>query len=136
MPRTVHKQPERQSGISLLDSLVALLILTFTVISIMKLTTGTLETSRHGRRITAANHLAQTKLEEIRGMDYALVTTGSDGPLTETGADAGTGAMYSRAWQVTDDTPVTGTKTVSLVLSWSDKSGAKTVNFQTLVADP
>lgn len=124
-----------QTGVALIDAIIAMLILAFAIVGLSSLHTGTLENSRHGRRLSAATRLAQDKLEEIRGLDYTGVAAGSDGPLTETGDIGGTGAIYARNWTVMEDVPVTGTKTVSVAITWSDKEDGKSIVVGTLVAE-
>lgn len=124
-----------QAGIALIDAIIAMLILAFSIAGLSSLNTGTLENSRHGRRLSAATRLAQDKLEEMRGLDYASVAAGSDGPLTETGDIGGMGAIYARDWTVIEDAPITGTKTVSVAITWSDKEDGNSVVIGTLVAE-
>jgi type IV pilus assembly protein PilV len=117
-------------GFSLLEALIALLILAFSMLGLSFVMLSTIETNRDARRVTAASNLALDQLEVLRGTAYTGVVNGSNGPLTEDGASSGTGAMYTPTWTVADDTPVTSTKTVQVVASRTDKSGSRVVCYR------
>ena len=107
-----------------MEALIALLTLALSMLGLSSLMLSTIEANRDARRVTAASNLALDQLEVLRGTAYSGVVNGSNGPLTEDGASSGTGAMYTRTWTVTDDTPVTNTKTVQVVASWTDTNPA------------
>lgn len=129
------KLKARLRGISLIDTLVALAILAFAIISIAMLSSTTVENNRLSRRITGGLHLAQAKVEEFRNLDYASIVSGNDGPLTSAGATSGAGALYTRTWIVNADTPTIGIKRIAVNISWPDKSGAGSITVETLAID-
>ena len=45
------------------------------------------------------------------------------------------GAIYGRSWAVTDDSPETGTKTVVVTVSWTEKGVAEDVTLTTIVRE-
>jgi hypothetical protein len=91
---------------------------------------ATISTNRHARNITVATNLAMQQVETLQAGSYAAVVSGSDGPLT---ADGSTGGAYSRTWTVTVDSPVAGSKTVDVTVSWADAAENRSVSVQTIV---
>jgi hypothetical protein len=74
---------------------------------------------------TAALSLAEEKMEDLLGKSYtdAELTSGNNpdlnNPIDETGQ---AGGIYTRTWIVTDNTPITDTKTVTVSVSWDNLS--------------
>ena len=124
-----------ESGISLIEALIALIILAMSVTALMKLTQSTSEANRMARRITSALHLAQDKFEDLRGLAHSAVVSGTDGPLTQERQTNGPGAFYTRTWTVTDDSPVAGVKNVVVTVSWTEKDRARTSTFHSLFTE-
>jgi len=124
-----------RKGFTLIEVLAALVLLLITLLGLSSLLTTTIQANAYARRMTTATSLAQDKLEEIRNMAYTAVTTGSDSsPLTETGGTGGSGAIYTRSWTVATDSPIAGTKTVTVTVTWTDQMGPHTVQLQTIIA--
>jgi len=77
---------------------------------------------------TAALTLAEEKMEDLLGKSYTdaelagsvapgTVHNDPNNPIDETGQ---AGGIYSRIWTVTDNTPITNTKTVTVNVSWDN----------------
>lgn len=124
--------PEAQRGLTLIETLVATLILAFAALAQARLSASIIDSNRHARGVSAATVLAQAQIETIRTFTYANIVAGSDGPFDASGA---AGTMYSRAWTVADDTPVAGAKTVSVTITWADAEFTRSIALQTIVAD-
>ena len=121
-----------RSGFTLVEVLVALTIFAIALLGLVSLLTTTIQANAQARRMTAATNLAQDRLEEIRNMAYAAITSGSDsGQLTETGGTGGTGAIYTRSWTVAGG-PAPNTKQVTVTVTWTDQT-SRQVQLQTIV---
>jgi prepilin-type N-terminal cleavage/methylation domain-containing protein len=122
-------------GFTLVEVLAALVLFLITLVGLSSLLTTTMQANAQAKRITTATNLAQDKLEEVRNTAYSSVSSGSDSAkLTETGGTSGSGAIYTRSWTVTADSPAAGTKTVTATVTWTDQTGSHTVQLQTIVA--
>lgn len=122
-----------QGGISLIETLVAVVILAFAAVMQGYMSLATISTNRHARNITVATNLAMQQVETLQAGSYSAVVSGSDGPLN---ADGTAGGAYSRTWTVTADTPVAGSKTVDVAVTWADAADNRTVTVQTIVYPP
>ena len=118
-----------EKGVSLIEALITLAILSLSIAAVMELAGSTSNTNRYARRTTSAVHLAQDKYEELRGLGYAAVISGSDGPFTQERKTDALGAFYTRSWVVDDDSPSAGMKSVVLTINWADKDKARSASF-------
>jgi type II secretory pathway pseudopilin PulG len=120
----------QKKGFSLVEAMVALAIMIFMLAALSQLMHSTIQTNRQARRLTAAVHLAQDRMERLKGGGYAALANGSDGPLTEGNETTGTGLIFARSWTVTDNagppppgTPPNGTRDVEVQVQWTDRDG-------------
>jgi len=117
---------KKRSGFTLIETLVAVVVLAFALAGLLMLTLGSLDTSSDARRLTAAGALAQQKLEDLRGAGFSAAATGADPKvLNEAGQDAEP-RIFSRDWTVTANGNV---KDVTVTVSWSHESGTAQVQL-------
>lgn len=120
----------------MIEVLAAIVLLALTLRGLSSTTFSIIDTNTQARRLTAAANLAQDKLEELRALNVASLTAGSDpGPLTEAGATAGAGNIYYRSWTVTNPGPVANSAIVTVSVSWTDKAGSHSKQLQALLTD-
>lgn len=120
-----------QRGASLVEIMVALVIFGIGLtMAIRNLPEGNAKTTR-SRNMSIAVNLAQEKLEDLMALPY------SDGDLT-----AGTHAdpdnplrgHFSRSWTVTDDTPLTGMKSVEVSVNFPTASADSVRTLRTFIS--
>ncbi len=115
----------RRNGFTLVEVLAALAL--FGIVS-AGLALNSVAAVRHNRvshALSAATALAQDQIEQLRALDPntnppALAAgTHSDAanPITALGTPGG---RFMRQWSVTRDSPITGTATVVVTVSWTD----------------
>jgi type IV pilus assembly protein PilV len=116
---------DNQSGFTLLEVLIAISILTVGLLGVAQMQIMGIRGNSFSGNTTAALTLAEEKMEDLLGKSYtdAELTNGNNpdanNPIDETGQ---AGGIYSRMWTVTDDTPIIGTKTVTVSVSWDNLS--------------
>lgn len=116
-------------GFTLLEVLITMLLLAVGILGVGGLAITTVQGNDRGNKLTRATILAQDRLEEVRtaGYDGAAAFAGTEGY----GAIAGQPA-FKRVVTVTDDTPGTWMKTVTVTVSW--EADAHSVALSTIVA--
>ena len=116
---------DNQSGFTLVEVLIAVSILTVGLLGVAQMQIMGIRGNYFSGNTTAALTLAEEKMEDLLGKSYSDtdLTSGNhpdpDNPIDETGQ---AGDIYSRMWTVTDDTPIIGTKTVTVSVSWDNLS--------------
>ena len=116
---------DNQSGFTLLEVLIAISILTVGLLGVAQMQIMGIKGNYFSGNTTTVLALAEEKMEDLLGKSYsdAELTNGNhpdtNNPIDETGQAGGT---YSRMWIVTDNTPITDTKTVMVNVSWDNAS--------------
>ena len=114
MRRSIHAARTRRSsgGFSLIELLVAMLILSTGLLGLGRLTVGVIEGNRSSRHRSVATLLAQDRIEGLKGL--AGATPGS----TEDYGTIPGFPSYKRVTAVLRNTPETGLSTVTVTVYW------------------
>jgi prepilin-type N-terminal cleavage/methylation domain-containing protein len=112
-----------QEGFTLIEVLVALTIFSFAVLGLAIGTVSIAQTNNNSHLNASAVNLAQAKLEELRAMTSAAFTALSCPSYTTAGCSdspAASGKTFSRSWQITLNSPVSGVNRVDVKVDWTD----------------
>ena len=121
-----------QNGFTLLEVLVAIVILTIGLLGTAGLTTGVIRGNHYSKNITSATAAGQTKLEVIKSGGYSYATAANFPNDTVTMG----GKSFTRSTTITNSSPAANMKTVSVTVSWTESNNtARSVNLQTILAE-
>ena len=112
------------SGFTLIEVMIAVLVLVVGLLGVAGVATTVINGNTFGKEITTATTLAQDKMEELKGMRYSNIASGSD---TQ-------GSMYTRIWTSTSDSPAAGMKTIEVMVQFPWKGTTHNVTLKTIVA--
>ncbi len=116
-------------GFTLLEVLVAIVILSIGLLGMASLTIGIIQGNKLSNDLTTATTLAQDKMEEKRLEGYSGVTAETKGSCPSPYDD------YEIEVVVTDDSPATGMKTVVVTSYWQDQDGDEhSVELKTILS--
>lgn len=129
------KQPHRQKnntpvakkyqqGITLIETIITLVILSFGVLALMKLQAFLIDQGTIAKQQSEATNFAQVKIEKLR--DFESVTSGNNIKSYDdiaSGAEniAGSATNYTLSWTVTNHTNPDH-KVIDVSISWKDKN--------------
>jgi type IV pilus assembly protein PilV len=122
-------------GFTLLELLVALTILSVGLLGTAMLTTGIIRGNFFSKNITSATAVAQTTIEGAQGVGYTAVNTyvtdiSKVPPIVSLG-----GVSFSQSASVTNNSPASNMKTVSITVSWNEaNNAARSVTLQTIIS--
>jgi len=119
----------KNSGFTLVELLVAIVILSVGLLGMATLTGSIIRNNKLSNDLTTATTLAQDKLEDIRAAGYASA-------VSETKTACATPfSGYQREVTVSDNTPATGMKQVTVKVYWGP-SDAHDVEIGTILCTP
>jgi type IV pilus assembly protein PilV len=122
-----------QGGFTLIEVLVTALILTIGLLGTAGLTTGIIRGNFFSKNITSGTVIAQTQLEAVQNKGYTNATT-TNFPATVATVSMGD-VNFSRSTTITDNSPASNMKTVSVTVNWNEaNNAARSVTLQTILA--
>jgi len=122
------KRLKNKKGLSLLEVLVAMLILAFGVLGLAPMIVTTMFSGSYSNEVTRANVIAQDKLEFVKNLISFTPL-----PWTEVSSING---LFTRTTRVDVDTTNSsvpaGVYRIKVTINWIDKAGkTRTVNYYT-----
>jgi prepilin-type N-terminal cleavage/methylation domain-containing protein len=117
-----------QKGASLVEIMVALVIFGIGVVAAIRMLPQSSASTTHSRNRTIAVNMAQEKIEELMSDGY------KDADLNAGNHDDPGNPLnnhYNRSWSVTDDTPVTGMKAISVTVTFPASSADSATTLRT-----
>lgn len=104
---------EKSNGFTLIEIIISLAILSFSLLALAGLMVITTKNNSFGSHLTEAVTFAQDKLEELRAINWNDIVSGSD---IKTGA---TQIVFNRSWNVSTNGKI---KTIEIIVQWNDKT--------------
>jgi len=126
------------SGFTLLEIFIAILLLTIGLLGTAALTTGVVRGNVDSRLLTSATAIAQSCLEENRRVGYAsagaVPSGGSNNCITGGPSTVSVnGVSFSRSLSI--DSSVSNVKTLTVTVTWSEGAvGSKSITLKTVLA--
>ncbi|MDY6989205.1 MAG: prepilin-type N-terminal cleavage/methylation domain-containing protein [Thermodesulfobacteriota bacterium] len=109
--------PQDNRGFTLLEILVAMIVLSIGLLGMAGLTTGIMRGNLRSIRMTTAMTLAQQKMETMRGLGHSG-TPMMDNTTTEDYNSIANHGAYKRVTSIEVATPAAGMKTVTVTVFW------------------
>jgi type IV pilus assembly protein PilV len=135
-----HHLKARDGGFSLLETLLAIAILSFGLLATAALLAGIIGGNKSSKDLTTATVLAQDKIESLREAGYSGLPSVSSSTVEDYGditySDDGDTIVYSNFKRITSvamDTPSVGMKTVTVQVY--NRSGVNPTTFSAIMAE-
>ena len=116
----------KSKGFTLLEVLVALIILSFALLALAGLMVTTTKNNAVGNYVTEAATFAQDKLEELRALKWENLIDGNN--TDQRGGS--TGINYTRNWNVKTNGSL---KTITINVDWNDRT-AHSINLVSVLS--
>jgi prepilin-type N-terminal cleavage/methylation domain-containing protein len=145
----MHKDAQKimtfsQTGMSLVEVLVAIVLFSLGSLMVLTMTTSSFRANSNSHAIDESVNLGRVNMERLLSLDYTsgdLQDTNADGTAGLLSADVANAdhnsasGRYRVVWNVANNTPVNGTKTLAVIVSWQSNPGEKNVVFQTIKSE-
>ena len=143
-----------QGGFTLLEIIVAVAILSFGILAVASMQLTSIKGNSQAIGITEAITLAQDRAEKLMRLAYndaTLSDTDANGttglgdtsapdqqdpanPIQVGGAGA-QGREYNVYWNVVEDSPIDNTKTIRIIITWTDRGNQRNATLEIMKAD-
>lgn len=150
--KTLKTPLSNERGFTLVEVMIAMVILSIGILGTAKLQLSFLQSNAKARIMTVGSAQSQETIERLMSLpfDHALLTDsqilgeagfGTAGFGSTTGAPPAdhndlTDPRYSFYWNVADDRPVTGVKTIDLIVLWNDEKNIARRGNYTFIKGP
>ncbi|MCG6536510.1 MAG: prepilin-type N-terminal cleavage/methylation domain-containing protein [Syntrophales bacterium LBB04] len=114
----------RQNGFTLLELVISMSLLTIALLGLCSTSVMVIKGNSISRMSTKATILAKDKIEFLKNFNYGSIASGTD---TQEG-------IYARSWTITSDSPVTGTKTIVVTVSFPWLGINRSVTLNTIIS--
>lgn len=126
-----------QTGFTLIEVFIAIVILTVGLLGTAALTTGVVRGNLSGKNLTTATAIAQSCFEENRRVGYSSAGSvpagGTNSCVTGNATVTLGGVAYTRNLAI--DTSVSNIKTLTVTVTWSEGAvGTKSITLKTILA--
>jgi type II secretion system protein I len=111
------------NGFTLMEVLVAMVLLTLGLLGVAKLTIGVIKGNSYSKNVTTATVVAQQQIEQAQRLGY----TNLDSLAGSTTVSMGD-KTFTRTTTVTNSTPAANMKTVSVAVSWNPGNNSVSLN--------
>ena len=117
-----------QKGASVVEIMVALMIFGIGLVAAVRMLPQSSAKTTHSRNRTMAVNIAQEKIEELmaEGYESADLTAGDHDDATNPISN-----HFNRTWSVTDDTPITDMKSISVSVTFPTSGADSSVTLRT-----
>jgi type IV pilus assembly protein PilV len=123
-----HREKIRPQGFSLIEVLIALVILSISFLGVASLMVQATNNNSFGCHMTEAAIFAQDQLENLRTSPWVNVLTGNDV------RQGSTGVNYARSWVVVSNgaPPNDTIKEIKITINWNDRV-SHSVDFRSVI---
>jgi type IV pilus assembly protein PilV len=113
----------QKSGFTLMEVLVAMLLLTIGLLGVANLTIGVIKGNSYSKNVTTATVVAQQQIEQAQRIGYTNANS-----VAGTATVAMGGTSFTRTTTVTNSSPAAKMKTVTVSAAWNPGNNSVSLN--------
>ncbi|MGH7793339.1 MAG: type IV pilus modification PilV family protein [Candidatus Binatia bacterium] len=114
---------KQQGGFTLMEVLVAMVLLTVGLLGVANLTIGIIKGNSYSKNVTTATVVAQQQIEQAQRIGYTNANNLAGSATVSMG-----GTSFTRTTTVSDSTPAANMKTVIVSVSWNPGNYSMSLN--------
>ncbi|WP_282755914.1 type IV pilus modification protein PilV [Desulfuromonas thiophila] len=134
------------SGFTLIEVLITLVIFAVGILGLALMQLSAIRGNSVANRVTEASNIASDQIEQIFNWNYndnrltestnATYTLTNGANQTADGHQLDTSGNYDLIWNVQENIPAAGSKTVDITVIWFDRGQRKELTFSTIKVAP
>jgi type IV pilus assembly protein PilV len=117
-----------EEGFTLIEIMIALVVMSIGLTALAAVQISAIQGNAFSKRMTTAVSIADEKMEQIKSNLYAEIVSESSSQITQSNLN------FTRQVTVTNNSPLTNTKTINVTVSWSEGSKSHSVPITTIVS--
>jgi type IV pilus assembly protein PilV len=115
-------------GFTLIEVMIALVVMSIGLTALAAVQISAIQGNAFSKRMTTAVSIADEKMEQIKSNLYTKIVSESSSQITQSNLN------FTRQVTVTNNSPLTNTKTINVTVSWSEGSKSHSVPITTIVS--
>jgi type IV pilus assembly protein PilV len=116
------------NGFTLIEIMIALVVMSIGLTALAAVQISSIRGNAFSKRMTTAVSIADAKMEQIKSSSYTNI-------ISESSIEIMLSNMkFTRQVTVTNNSPLTNTKTINVTVNWSEGSKSHSVPFTTIVS--
>jgi len=149
----IKMKKSNEKGFTLIEILIAIVVFAIGILAVGKMQIAAIKGNYFANDLTRATTLAQDRMEKLISLSYIdndLLDTDGDGTnqALNFGLDDNTtvtadhndpnnpvDSRYNIFWNIAPDYPINNTKTIKVIVKWTDKGTPKEVKITSMKAD-
>jgi type IV pilus assembly protein PilV len=130
-PISCRDECRNEQGFTLIEVVVALTVLAIGIVGLSAVFPLAMRDVGKSGSVTKGVELCQQKLEEFQMLAYNAPDL--DAGYTHDDPDNPIDSKYERTWDITEDEPITGCKTIVVTVSWQARR-QESISITTVIA--
>ena len=138
---------DNQRGFSLIEILIAITVFAIGILAVGKMQIAAIKGNSFANDLTEATTLAQDRMEKLIGLFYTDPLNNDTNGNGKAGLDNTNAAAdyndpnnpvdgrYNIFWNIARNCPISNTKEIRVIISWTDKGAQKRVSITSMKAD-
>lgn len=118
------EEPVNEKGFTIIEVMVVIGIFAIGILAVASMQVSAFQGNRSATLRTIAITLASEQMEDLITTDYGLIVSGNR-----------TEDNFNISWTVTNDTPLSGTKTIAVTVTWNDRGESRNVDLSYIIAN-
>ncbi len=117
-----------QRGFTIVEAFAAMVLFALGILALTRLHMATIQANASAQNLTQATMVAQKTTEDLMARAYNDATL-SASPPTHCDPRNPVDGKYTICWNVSDNTPIMNTKTISLRIQWTEGARPRTTSI-------
>ena len=129
-------EKSNEKGFSLIEILIAITVFAIGILAVGKMQIAAIKGNSFANDLTKATTLAQDRMEKLIGLSYTDPLLGGANTTATDHNDPNNPVddRYNIFWNIVPDYPVINTKTIKVIVRWTDKGAEKSCNITSIKA--
>lgn len=121
----------REKGFTLLEVLIAISIFSIGILAVGTMQIASIRGNTSARTHTEAATWAADRVERLMALPYNHPDL--DAAAANNPHSVPPEGVYNISWNVTDNTPITNTKTITIIVTWNARGANRSVSMQHVI---